>query len=158
MENYLLTLKCFLMKKNLLFICLLLGMFSASGQNIWEGDVNNLWSNSANWSLGVVPNSTHDVIIPTGSTVELTSTGNVLSVELQGNAHLILNAVLNLGADSNLGPNTTVTWNSGSITGVLSSNVTLTAEGTVNFETISNKSIYNSLILNNEGTFNFNSI
>ena len=33
------------------------------GQSVWLGSSNNLWSNTANWSCGVLPTDTSDVII-----------------------------------------------------------------------------------------------
>jgi len=32
--------------------------------NTWDGSVNTFWANPGNWSLGIVPIASHDVIIP----------------------------------------------------------------------------------------------
>src|SRR5690606_31781229 len=142
------------MKKNLLFMCLLMRMLSASGQtNTWDGSESNLWTNASNWSLNVVPTSSHDALIPTGSTVVLTGSADVRSLQLQGNANLTINATLKLRSDSNFGPETLVTWNSGNLAGNLD-NITPTCEGALRLRSTANRGILDGLTIDNEGTLN----
>jgi len=85
------------MKPNLLIVILALFGFSAQAQitNIWQGghpSHESDWNAATNWSLGEVPNHTHDVVIPnssifpvlTGKTVELNS------LQMQSGAELTL--------------------------------------------------------------------
>ena len=51
-----------------LFLCALSPLFAA--ENHWTGaGANSCWTNQANWSLGIVPDLTQDVVIDqTGTT------------------------------------------------------------------------------------------
>lgn len=50
----------------LIFIFLFFSLTYSQTTNIWLG-ITVSWSTASNWSLGVVPNSTHDVVIPSGT-------------------------------------------------------------------------------------------
>jgi hypothetical protein len=41
---------------------------TASAQNTWNGSSDGAWTNPANWSLGHVPTSGEDVVVPSGTT------------------------------------------------------------------------------------------
>lgn len=43
-----------------------------------------LWSNSASWSLGVIPNTTHQVLIPTGVDLTLDQSATIETLEING--------------------------------------------------------------------------
>lgn len=99
--------------------------------NVWEGDYNHYWSQAYNWSLGHVPISTENVVIP--STYDLypyvhTTNGacNYLTVE-SGAQLYIRNASLTVSndltisgqlvmsdANASLTVNRDIFWNSGS--------------------------------------------
>ncbi len=52
-------------QRMVLCLAILCNSFILLGQtNTWTGASNALWSNPANWSLGIVPLATHDVQIP----------------------------------------------------------------------------------------------
>ena len=38
-----------------------------SATNTWTGSTNNLWNEASNWSCGVVPNSSNDIVISNGT-------------------------------------------------------------------------------------------
>jgi hypothetical protein len=72
------------------FRCLVNGTpqlgFQLLFKNTWTGAVNNLWSNSANWSCGIVPDENTDVIINSGNIiVDINATIRTLRVEAGGN-------------------------------------------------------------------------
>jgi len=55
--------------KNLITILLMLAAlagFSQKATNYWDGSFNSYWHNDNNWSLGHIPTSTEDVVIPSG--------------------------------------------------------------------------------------------
>ena len=141
-----------LMKKFLFFMCVFVS-FTAQSQTItWNGSSNNVWSNASNWDLGIVPNSSYDVVIPSGSIVTLSSDANVKSINLQGTAQLNLGNTLSILANSTFGPNTTVTWSYGGLSAGGTSNVSLSAMGLINVTSVYGKSIVGKLTLNNTGT------
>ena len=55
--------------KNLFTLFLMLAVmtgYSQKATNTWDGSFNSYWHNNSNWSLGHIPTSTEDVIIPNG--------------------------------------------------------------------------------------------
>ena len=40
--------------------------YSQKATNYWDGSFNSYWHNANNWSLGHIPTSTEDVVIPGG--------------------------------------------------------------------------------------------
>lgn len=85
------------MKSNFFAITFILSGLFANAQtaNTWKGGTpghENDWNIAANWSLGEVPNATHDVVIPNdgifpvlaGKTVEINS------LQMQPGAELTL--------------------------------------------------------------------
>ncbi len=58
--------------------------------NYWNGSVNNLWSNPANWSCGVLPDSNTDVVISTGTPV-LNVNGSCRSITINAAASFTVN-------------------------------------------------------------------
>jgi hypothetical protein len=118
---------------------LLLGSLHAA-ENYWTGTAgDNMWTNAANWSLGVAPDMTQDVFVEqTGANpVVLNSAVEVASINLGGGAGaatlnidggalscdgaavIAANAVLNLAGDFlgawPLTVNGTINWTSGQL-------------------------------------------
>lgn len=58
--------------------------------NTWKGTISNAWENAANWSCGIVPNSSTNVIINSG-TVILNSNTIIKSLRVNPDAILIVN-------------------------------------------------------------------
>jgi photosystem II stability/assembly factor-like uncharacterized protein len=63
--------------------------------NTWTGAVSNLWENPANWSCGVVPQSTTDVYINSG-TVIISSNTAIGSLHVITGVNFIVNAGVSL--------------------------------------------------------------
>ena len=137
--------------KQLLFFCaLVLSGFSVWAQtNTWTGAVNQNWNSAGNWSLGI-PTDAHDVVIPTGSTVNVNIAALINSIVVEGTSTLNISNPIDFFAASSFSSGTTANWSSGSLTG----SGTLTNNGTINLLTANNKSITSGKILNNEGTIN----
>ncbi len=137
--------------KKLLFVSILCLFFlgtTYSQTNTWEGTVNTSWGSAGNWSLGVVPIASHDVIIPPGFTVNLNVAATINSIQVQGNSSLNWTAQLSIAAASNFGPGTIINWANGSLTG----GGTLTNQGSLTLTTTATKTIAGLTALNNEGT------
>ena len=60
---------------------------NASGKNVWLGTVSNEWEDPANWSLGVVPNITLEVVINQGQAI-LNSQGFCYNIFVSSGASL----------------------------------------------------------------------
>ncbi len=140
-----------------ILLILLLGIWSpmAIAQTTWTGlGVNTNWNNVDNWDTNIVPTASDDVIIPTGLTVTLNVSGNVQSIDVQGNSILEINSNLTFTGNSNFGPDTVINWSSGALFG---DTFTLTNQGELNLISNSGKTINNGTIVNNEGVLNITS-
>jgi hypothetical protein len=141
------------MKKILLFSILFALSMTLFGQiNTWTGNVDNNWSNVANWSLNAVPTAANDVVIPTGKTVNLNVPGTTKSIVVQGNSTLNINNSLSFANSSSFGTNTIVNWSVGSLNG----DGTLSNNGTLNFVGGNQKNFGGATVINNAGTMNYN--
>ena len=144
------------MKQLLLKIMLLclVGTTAVAQTNTWiGGGANTNWNTLANWSLNAVPTAANDVVIPTGFTVNQNVAATVKSINLQGNSTLALTTSFTFTDASTFGPNTVVTWSSGTIDG----GGTLTNNGVINLTSAALKVINGDVTLNNAGTFNITS-
>ncbi|MCB0456257.1 MAG: T9SS type A sorting domain-containing protein [Flavobacteriaceae bacterium] len=124
--------------------------FAFSQTNTWTGAVDNNWNTAGNWSLAVVPMASHDVIIPTGFTVNLNASATVNSIQVQGTSTFNWSNQLSIAAASNFGANSIINWS----TNILNGGGTLTNQGTLNLITGSTKAILGASVLNNEGVIN----
>jgi len=139
------------MKKLILLLLFITVSTMASAQSTWTGagsDTN--WDTEANWSPPSEPTTSSNVIIPTGFTVTLNVASSIKSIDLQGNSVFEMNSYLTITTPSTFGVNTTVNWNSGTISG----NTTLTASGVINMLTNTSHTIQGGLILDNQGILN----
>ena len=94
------------------------------GAKVWTGLTNNSWNNSGNWNPTVIPITDEDVLIPTGSTVNINTnvTTNNLTVN---NSGIIVNIIS--------GNTLTVNGNLNLTNGIMNINgQTLTLNGTFN--------------------------
>src|SRR5690606_6602372 len=106
-----------------------------------------------NWSLNIVPNQDHDVVIPAGSTVLLNVDGNTKSITLQGNAifNFINTSSLKLSFTnaSTFSAASSFNWSGGTIKGggtlTLNGTTVITPENTYHFKRIEE----NTTIINN---------
>ncbi|MTE27153.1 T9SS type A sorting domain-containing protein [Winogradskyella ouciana] len=136
------------MKTKLLFTILFFTFITLNSQNIWTGNVDDLWSNADNWS-GNVPDSSEDVLIPSGFVVTLDTPANILSLEVQGNSTLNVTQGLTIQNPSEFGDNVVVNWSSGDLIGP----GVLTNYGIINLS-FSSFDLAGSVVLNNPGEIN----
>lgn len=104
----------------------------------WTGSVSTAWTTAGNWSTGVVPTSTTDVVIPSVATLPTISS----SVNCRA---------LTINAGATLTTSSAGTLN---ITGNITNSGTMTNSGTTNFngsaaQTFSGVTTFNNLTLNN---------
>ncbi|HEU0137298.1 MAG TPA: hypothetical protein VFQ50_08410, partial [Flavobacterium sp.] len=139
------------MKKALLFFWLLIAASSASGQTItWDGSASNLWNNPANWDLNTLPTSAHDVLIPTGSTVNLNVGATVNSIWIQGTTTFSINGSLGFSNPSTFDGGANINW----VSGAISTGSTLANYGIINLLSTNNKQVVGGGMINNFGTIN----
>jgi len=77
------------MKRNLLilFIGLCINAVVFAQTNTWDGSNGTNWNTAANWSLNLVPTSTHDVVININAAIDVDATPpNLKSLSISGNA------------------------------------------------------------------------
>lgn len=142
------------MRKTLFFLMFGLFLTNLNAQTaVWTGG-NGAWNTAANWDVNVVPGSGYDVVIPTGSTVNITAAANARSIQVNGNATINLSANLAISQASTLGVGVITNWSSGALTGGGS----FTNSGTLNLINNANKTIVGPTTLNNAGTINFNGL
>jgi hypothetical protein len=138
-----------LLLPTILFFLLSTNLFS---QNTWiGGGTDTNWSNVDNWSAGVVPVFSDDVLIPTGFNVNADSLINVLSLTVEGNSTLNIQSGFTFSNPSVFRQNTTINYFNGSINGQGS---ILTSEGTINIMITNLFDLSGSTTLNNLGTIN----
>ncbi|PVW15247.1 T9SS type A sorting domain-containing protein [Marixanthomonas spongiae] len=116
------------------------------------GGSDNRWRTAANWDIGTIPGASHDVILPNGSDSEifgLATTLQVKSITMQGNALLTVIGKWGIEETSVVGANATIHWQ----TGTLSGPGTLINEGTIANQTISNKTIAQGAVIQNDATY-----
>ena len=131
---------CISAKVLVLLFCLQLPGPARAVENHWTGTAgDNRWTNAANWSLGIVPDSTQNVFVEqTGTnavildvsvTVASLSLGDpagpaTLNIaggqfECNGDSVIATNAILNLASDffdfGSLAVNGTINWTAGSL-------------------------------------------
>ena len=78
--------------------------------NTWGGSVDSNWATDGNWSLGTVPTSTENVIIPTGLTTypTITTAVSVNNVSIVDDASLVFSGAGNLTTTRNVTYNRTI--------------------------------------------------
>lgn len=119
-------------------------LFQFQDDFTFNRSVDNSWSNPTNWNATAVPLSTEDVVVPTGSDVEISSS-SASAKNLGLNAPLnILSGSLNIAGNLNLNSKITLNDNSLNLKGT-SSNITsgnstnyivTNGTGTVNVENV----------------------
>lgn len=121
--------------KKMSFIGLLLFVFLFGAQavlgqtNTWDGSSNANWNTAANWSLNLVPTSTHDVVIPNGITANISvntaavcnsfvmNGGNTANtVTITGTNSLTVSGAVSLGAGTGNGDHKRIAVGAGTLT------------------------------------------
>ena len=136
------------MKTKLLFFVFLILSIELYSQNVWTGNINDLWSNPDNWS-GNVPDASDDVLIPTGFSVTVDTPADIRSIEVQGNSTLNVTESITIAVDSEFEDNVVVNWSSGDLIGP----GVLLNSGTINLS-FSGFDLSGSVVLNNPGEIN----
>ena len=140
------------MKRILLLSLLCISGTLAMAQTTWTGaGADNNWGNASNWNTNMVPTATDDVVIPTESTVTLNVTGNVRSINIQGNSLFEMNSSLNFLENSSFGANNLVYWNAGALNG---NGAVLTSNGAIDIDA-GNVTLGIGTTLTNTGQINF---
>lgn len=116
-------------------------------ENTWQGDVaadRNNWFNSNNWSLGNVPTSTTNAIIPTNPSggayfpiIDGATTATTLNLTIETGASVTINAESSLTLTGNLDNDGTVnilSSNDSEPSGSFIDNGTITGTGTFNIQ------------------------
>ncbi len=72
--------------------------------NIWTGTINNLWEEAGNWSCGVVPDTSINVVIPNVTNdpvININITGGTKNITIQPGANLTMvdNAILEVSGN-----------------------------------------------------------
>ena len=141
------------MKKNytLLLLLFLSTFISAQNNDFLNGGGDFLWSNTANWSLGVVPNTTNTSIVRIPLIVESLVDVDVTVKKIQttfstpGDASIAGNNVLSIDAGENA---------LYGIENVSSTNIALIFKGKVTINNSTTVSISNTLMRNQNGSSN----
>ncbi len=127
------------MKRLLLFLTIFGASFLIlKAQTItWTGAGNGInWNDPNNWDLTTIPASSHDVIIPDGSTLTLNVDASIKSIEVQGTSTLSITNNLIFTDESSFGMNSIVNWSLGILrsgdTGPNAHISILTNRGTIN--------------------------
>lgn len=141
------------MKSLLQFFALCFFSISISAQtNTFTSTSMQSWNAVAFWSLGVLPDANHDVVISSGSSINMNVNVNVKSITVQNNATLHLSGGYNLSFQnpSQFQVGSTLNWIYGTIKGGSS----LTLNGTTNLSGASHKFLSENTTLNNNSVLN----
>lgn len=143
------------MKRVLLFTILsIVYVQTLSAQTkTWIGAAGGNFNVASNWNPNGIPDSNHDVIIPTGSDMNFNVASSIKSFTIQGNAVVKMTQNISFTNDSSIASSATFNGMGGSLqgSGTLTNNGILNDNGIVlaNSITVLNKSIYN---VNSDGT------
>lgn len=142
------------MKKTLFFLILFVacGWFLQAQTNTFTAAIDNNWNNGLNWSLNILPTAAHDVVVPTGRTLNAYNVAQVRSIQVQAGATMTLAADLTFTQPSAIAATAIVNWNGGALSG----GSILTNLGTINFGA-GGKSLVGATTLTNSGTINIQS-
>lgn len=147
------------MKSLLLFFALCFFCINTSAQiNTFTTQDTSFhdWSSVVYWSLGVLPNSSHDVVISAGSKININQHIFVKSMTVQNNATVKLESGHNVTLlnPSTFAAGSTFNW----MFGYLKGGSTLNLNGTTNLTGGNHKFISDNTTLNNSGTLNISDV
>jgi uncharacterized delta-60 repeat protein len=108
---------------------------NCAGANAWTGAVSNVWSNTGNWSLGILPGNGDDFLIPNSALQNPVINANLSlifnNVTIESNQNLTINTNGSIIIDGILNNSGTITINSGGSL-VQTINSTLVGSGNYN--------------------------
>jgi len=68
--------------------------------NTWDGsEGDGDWNNPANWSSGVVPDASHNVVIPSGEIIEFSGSGTCHNLTIAAGGGLTLSGTITVGGN-----------------------------------------------------------
>ena len=141
------------MKSSLLFFALCFFSLTTFAQtNVFTNTNPQAWSSVAYWSLGILPTANHDVVISSGSVVNIDQHIFVKSITVENNATVKLDGgfEVTLSNPSTFLLGSTFNWMYGTIKGGSS----LTLNGTANLSSYSHKFLTENTTLINNGVLN----
>ncbi|KIA89138.1 T9SS type A sorting domain-containing protein [Kaistella jeonii] len=108
--------KYFIFRKSWIVLLLLISAFAFAQTNTWDGSKSNNWDDYRNWSLNLVPNSAHDVVIPNNYTVTvntaavcktlvINSGNNSNAITINTGKSLNVSGLVTIGAGTGSGDN-----------------------------------------------------
>jgi hypothetical protein len=122
-----------MVKKLLCTLFLVLVQTIVSAQTNTYTGTNNSWATAANWSLGIVPTASHDVVIPSGKTVNISLDSFAKSINISGTLTISTGKRLTLSGDFTVNTGGTFSMGSGSDSSTLIVYSNYTNNGTTNF-------------------------
>jgi hypothetical protein len=122
-----------MVKKLLCTLFLVLVQTIVSAQTNTYTGTNNSWATAANWSLGIVPTASHDVVIPSGKTVNISLDSFAKSINISGTLTISTGKRLTVSGDFTVNTGGTFSMGSGSDSSTLIVYSNYTNNGTTNF-------------------------
>ena len=102
------------------FSFFIFGSYIISAQTVtWNGNQDNDWHKSCNWSTGSIPTCLQDVVIPTASAVDVSGIAHCKTIALQGTADINITGSAKLEVSDNNSCVGTATNNGGCVTNLL---------------------------------------
>lgn len=139
------------MKRFLFSICATALFFAPVCAQTWIGGQGTSWHVAENWSTETVPSSGSNVVIPSGFTVDISSTISVESIQVNSGATLNKSAPMTVSGTVTIASGATMNWNSGFFNG----NGSIENNGILNFAGTAGKSISGPTSVNNFSVINF---
>lgn len=113
--------------------------------HIWTGDAgDNNWFTATNWNSGTVPDGDSDVLLESGSLVEIDAAAAVSTITIDNGASLMLQANLTITNAVTIDDDGLLTWRDGTIAGGAIENNGLLLVETVDTKVLDNVSITNN--------------
>jgi hypothetical protein len=122
-----------MIKKLLFTFFLVLVQTIISAQTNTYIGTNNSWTTAANWSLGIVPTASHDVVIQSGKSVNISLDSFAKSLNISGTLTISTGKRLTVSGDFTVNTGGTFSMGSGSDSSTLIVYGNYTNNGTTNF-------------------------
>jgi autotransporter-associated beta strand protein len=115
----------------ILYAVMQLSLFAGKSQTTWEGGTSTVWSLAANWSTGIVPIATTDVVINSGTVrmPAVAASTTIKSLTVNSGASVTINSAFILTVESLVGAGTVTAGGTGTLSVGNASNVSSTFDG-----------------------------
>lgn len=133
------------------------GIIHSASTATWTGSSSSDWSDDANWDIGSAPGSYHNIIIPSSSTVNLSSDVTVNSLTIQSGGELNLNGY-NLTVANTFSNNGTLRLQGDETLSLTADTDSGTVEydGSGSYSSLPYGNTYNNLTFSGTGTWTLN--